>query len=135
MRALHSFTHSLTALADCSLGGGTDAKAGVGYALYIDADGQGGSTAACETFACPALIDASDPFARTSSPNKTTSGGGGGAGGHSPVTFEIATTELILLTDVRARMLSLCCCMLLLPFVLCCLMHLASTINREPPDW
>ena len=101
------FTHSLTALTDCSLGGGTDAKAGVGYALYIDADGQGGSTAACETFACPALIDASDPFARTSSPNKTTSGGGGGAGGHSPVTFEIATTELILLTDVRARMLML----------------------------
>lgn len=81
----------------CSLGGGTGAMdAGLGYALYIDADGQTGSTAACETFACPALIDANDPFAPTSSPTKTTDGGSNG----SPVPFTIATTELILLTDV-----------------------------------
>ena len=54
-------------------------EAGLGYVLYIDADGQGGSTAACETFASPALINASDPFVPASSPTKSPAGAGASA--------------------------------------------------------
>lgn len=74
--------------------------AGLGYALYIDADGQAGSTAACETFASPALINAKDPFAPTGSPTKNSTGGDDGGTAGSPVSFTIATLELILLTEV-----------------------------------
>ena len=74
--------------------------AGLGYALYIDADGQAGSTAACETFACPALINANDPFAPAGSPTKSATGGDAGGSAGSHVSFTVATTELILLTEV-----------------------------------
>jgi hypothetical protein len=73
------------------LGGGIESS--IGYALRIDVDGQHGSTAPCESFGSPALME---PVSSEGADAEA------GARAEAIVQFEVAKMEVILITDTVA---------------------------------